>query len=54
MDKKSGVSYGIGFGTALAMIISWSFHKGILWALLHGVLGWIYVIYVAIKHGINL
>ncbi len=27
------------------MVMSWTANKAILWALLHGVLGWIYVIY---------
>lgn len=40
---------GIGFGTALAISISWSVNKSILWAILHGLLSWIYVIYYAIK-----
>lgn len=38
----------IGFGEALAMIISWSVNKSILWAMLHGICGWFYVIYYAI------
>jgi len=39
---------GIGFGTALAITISWSLHQSILWAIVHGILGWFYVIYFAI------
>ncbi len=41
---------GIGFGTALAITISWSANKSILWAIVHGVLSWAYVIYYAIKY----
>lgn len=41
---------GIGFGSALAITISWSANKSILWAILHGVLGWVYVIYYALKY----
>jgi len=41
---------GIGFGTALAIAISWSANKSILWAIVHGVLSWIYVIYYAVKY----
>lgn len=50
MDNKGQtvVKAGIGFGSALAMVISWSIHKSILWACLHGILSWIYVIYYAI------
>ena len=40
---------GIGFGTALAIAISWSVNKSIGWAIVHGILSWIYVIYYAIK-----
>ncbi len=40
--------YGISFGTALAIAVSWSVNKSILWALLHGVLSWLYVIYYVI------
>lgn len=43
---KIGFSYG--FGSALAITISWSLHKSILWAMLHGGLSWFYVIYYAL------
>lgn len=39
---------GIEFGAALAMVISWSLNKSILWAIFHGILSWSYVIYYAI------
>jgi hypothetical protein len=48
MKDNSAVSSGIGFGTALAIAISWSVNKSILWAMLHGIFGWLYVIYYAI------
>ena len=38
---------GIGFGSALAIAISWSQNQSILWAIVHGILSWIYVIYYA-------
>jgi hypothetical protein len=41
---------GIGFGSALAITISWSVNKSILWAIVHGLLSWFYVIYYAIKY----
>ena len=34
---------GISFGSALAIAISWSLHKSILWAIVHGILSWLYV-----------
>ncbi|MFN8580922.1 MAG: hypothetical protein U0163_08120 [Gemmatimonadaceae bacterium] len=36
---------GITMGSALAITISWSMHHSILWAILHGFLSWVYVIY---------
>ncbi|MBN8500399.1 MAG: hypothetical protein J0M19_04535 [Sphingomonadales bacterium] len=39
---------GIGLGSAIAVAISWSLHKSILWAVVHGVLSWLYVIYYAL------
>ena len=39
---------GIGFGAALAIVISWSQNASVLWAIIHGVLSWIYVIYYAL------
>ena len=42
------VRTGIGFGSALAITMSWSANHSILWAILHGLLSWFYVIYFAI------
>lgn len=39
---------GIGFGCALAMILSWSRNASIIWAILHGICSWIYVLYFAV------
>ena len=39
---------GITFGSALAIAISWSVNKSILWAIIHGILSWLYVIYYAL------
>ena len=41
---------GIGFGCALAMIISYTHWHSIGWAILHGLLNWIYVIYYIIRY----
>ncbi len=41
---------GISFGSALAIVLSYTLNKSILWALLHGVLSWFYVIYFAIRY----
>lgn len=45
--NKQTVHYGTSFGSALAIAISWSVNKSILWAMLHGVFSWFYVIYYA-------
>jgi hypothetical protein len=41
-------SLAISFGSALAIAISWSVNKSVLWAILHGILSWFYVIYYII------
>ena len=46
--KGHVVRGGIGFGSALAIVISWSLHQSILWAMIHGVFSWFYVIYYAL------
>jgi hypothetical protein len=48
MDRKSVAKAGISFGTALAITISWSANHSVLWACLHGILSWLYVIYYVI------
>ena len=42
------VRSGITFGSALAIAISWSQNTSILWAIVHGFLSWLYVIYFAL------
>ena len=42
------VKQGVGFGSALAIAISWSVNKSLLWAIVHGILSWIYVVYYAL------
>ena len=42
---KSTVKTGISFGCALAMVISYTTWHSVGWAIFHGILGWIYVIY---------
>ncbi len=39
---------GVSFGSALAIAISWSANHSILWAIVHGILSWIYVLYFAL------
>ena len=46
--RRDAVKSGVGFGSALAMVISYTAHKSILWAIIHGMFSWFYVIYFAI------
>lgn len=39
---------GVTMGSTLAIVISWSVHQSILWAIIHGFLSWFYVIYYAL------
>jgi len=43
------VKSGITFGTALAMAISFHVNQSVLWAMIHGLLSWIYVLYFVIR-----
>ncbi len=48
-DKRYAyASSGITFGSALAMILSYSVNKSIIWAIIHGLFSWVYVIYFAL------
>ena len=38
---------GISLGSAIAVAISWSLNKSIIWAIVHGVFSWFSVIYYA-------
>ena len=40
--------HGVGFGSALAMAISFNLNQSLGWAILHGLFGWLYVIYFAV------
>ncbi len=44
------VKSGVSFGSALAMVISYTAWKSIIWAIIHGLLGWIYVIYYILRY----
>ncbi len=39
---------GVGLGTIIAVVLSWNRNQSILWAIIHGFLGWLYVIYILI------
>jgi hypothetical protein len=45
--RTAATQAGIGLGSAIAVAISWSQNQSILWAIVHGFLSWLYVIYYA-------
>lgn len=49
-SMESGIKKGIGFGAALAMVISYHTYASIGYAILHGLLGWLYVIYFLARY----
>ena len=46
--QKEVARSGITFGSALAMAISFNVNQSVLWAILHGLFSWFYVIYFAV------
>ncbi|ULQ56394.1 hypothetical protein KJS94_17220 [Flavihumibacter rivuli] len=46
--NNGGLFGGVGLGSIIAIVISWSRNKSVLWAIIHGFLGWLYVIYYAL------
>ncbi len=42
------IKKGLGIGSVIATLASWDRNKSILWAILHAVFGWLYVLYFAI------
>jgi hypothetical protein len=49
--RLEGAKYGVSFGSALAMAISYTTNHSILWAIVHGIFSWIYVVYFALFYG---
>lgn len=49
ISNKAG--HGFVFGAALAISISWSVNKSIIWALAHGFFSWAYVVYYGLGFG---
>ncbi len=47
---KGSVKTGISFGCALAMVISYTNWHSVGWAVIHGLMSWVYVIYYIIRY----
>jgi len=41
---------GISIGAVIAVIISWSLNKSMLWAVIHGLFSWFYVLYAYVNY----
>ena len=57
MDERKGnfnagsaAKAGISFGSALAMVISYTTWGSIPWAIIHGLMSWLYVIYFILRY----
>lgn len=50
-NVTENITKGVSFGAVLAMVISYVKWRSIGWAVLHGLLNWVYVIYYVIKYG---
>jgi hypothetical protein len=46
--KQTIIQNGVGLGSVIAAILSWERNKSILWAIISGLLSWLYVIYFAV------
>jgi hypothetical protein len=49
--RVEGAKFGVGFGSALAITISYTENHSILWAIIDGILSWLYVVYFALFRG---
>lgn len=43
--KNATIRSGIGLGSVLAVVVSWERNKSVLFAFLHGIFSWLYVLY---------
>ena len=46
--RIEGAKYGASFGSALAIAISCTNNHSIIWAIIDGVLSWLYVVFFAL------
>lgn len=49
--QREFVKTGLSFGSALAIVISYTAYKSVLWAIVHGFFSWLYVIYFLLTRG---
>jgi len=51
--KRSVITNGIGLGSVIAGVTSWERNKSVLLAIIHGIFGWLYVIYFVLTRKKN-
>ena len=49
-NAGSAAKAGISFGSALAMVISYTTWGSVFWAIVHGLMSWVYVIYFVLRY----
>ena len=49
-NAGSAAKAGISFGSALAMVISYTTWHSVGWAVVHGLMSWVYVIYFILRY----
>ena len=47
---EKSVKTGITFGSALAMAISYTNWHSVGWAIIHGLMSWVYVVYYVLRY----
>ena len=47
---ETSVKTGITFGSALAMVISYTNWHSVGWAVIHGLMSWVYVVYYVLRY----
>ena len=52
MKSKIEVNQSLiwSLGIAVAVSISWTTHKSVIWAIIHGMINWIYIMYYLITN----
>jgi len=54
MRNSNYMTGGIGLGSIIAVVLMWSVHHSILWAILGAFLSWIYVAFYVGRYYFNL
>ncbi len=47
---KKTVKTGVTFGSALAMVVSYTNWHSVGWAIIHGLMSWVYVVYYVLRY----